>query len=243
MRTAAKQVVFVAVAITAVVGLQASAFAQGCPCVVPDNGAGTVTVPPNCVEGYQAWMVIDDGLVGATVDIDATLFDFSGVLEIVGGGLGGTQSAFDAVLRMEMSGTGSLAGFARTINMPVAGVIDWGPRVLDDAVQAFSGEILELQGDIFGDPDFDALMFRSGSDFGLPGSGPTTLTRLGPVGSDFQVDSFFDIAYEIEFQGAAGSVLDGLGGTTNRLTRFQTCPGGGAPVEDASWGTIKALYR
>ena len=61
---------------------------------------------------------------------------------------------------------------------------------------------------------FDLIAFRSGSNFGLPSPGMTTLTRLGPPGSDFQVDSFFDIFYEIDFQGADGSDLDGFVGTT-----------------------------
>ena len=54
----------------------------------------------------------------------------------------------------------------------------------------------------------------------LPSPGETTLTRLGPPGSDFAVDSFFDIHHEIDFQGAPGSVLEGFAGTTEGTVRM-----------------------
>jgi hypothetical protein len=73
--------------------------------------------------------------------------------------------------------------------------------------------MVQLDGQIFGDPDFDVLRIRAGSNFGLPSPGQTTLTDNG--NGTFAVDSFFDIVYEIEFQGAPGGTLDGLAGTTN----------------------------
>jgi hypothetical protein len=244
MRTAARLVISVAIVVVALVGLRVSAVAQDpCPCELPDNGAGTVTMPPDCLDGYVGYLEIVDGLVAATIDIDATLFDFQNVLEIIGGSLGGTQSAFDATLRLEMSGTGALNGFTRTIHMPVSGVADWGPRVLGDAVQGFAGELVSLEGEIIFDPDFDELRFRTGSDLGLPASGTTLLTRLGGVGSVFQVDSFFDISYEIEFVGAAGSIIEDMNGTTTgRDGTLELCSSASL-VDGVSWGTIKALYR
>ncbi len=244
MRTAARLVTSVAIVVVALVGVHVSAVAQEpCPCQLPDNGAGTVTMPPNCLDGYIGQLEIVDGLVAATIDIDATLFDVQNVLEIIGGGLGGTQSSFDATLRLEMSGTGALDGFTRTIHMPVSGVADWGPRVLNDALQAFPGELLALEGEILFDPDFDELLFRTGSNLGLPADGTTTLTRLGGAGTDFQVDSFFDISYEIEFVGALGSVLQDMGGTTTgRDATLEVCYSASL-VDGVTWGTIKALYR
>ena len=77
----------------------------------------------------------------------------------------------------------------------------------------------------------------------LVGAGPgeTTLTRLGPPGSDFQVDSFFDIAYTIDFQGCPGSVLEGMGGRTIDETRLDTClePVG---IQNRSWTSVKGLF-
>ena len=72
-------------------------------------------------------------------------------------------------------------------------------------------DIFSLQGAIFGDPDFDLIQIRAGTNFGLPSPGATTLTEL--PGGDFQVDSFFDVFYEIEFVGEPGSDLEGFAGT------------------------------
>ena len=62
----------------------------------------------------------------------------------------------------------------------------------------------------------------------MPSPGQTTLTRLGPAGSDFNVDSFFDITYQIEFEGCDGSMLADLAGTTQGTIRMQA----GEPAED-----------
>ena len=98
------------------------------------------------------------------------------------------------------------------------------------------------------------MSVRAGDGFGLPSPGHTTLTRLGPPGSDFAVDSFFDVFYEIDFQGAPGSVLDGMSGTTTATIRMVTgsapptcvggCPAGSDCVETRSVladGTIVTL--
>jgi hypothetical protein len=80
-------------------------------------------------------------------------------------------------------------------------------------VQSFDTEMVALQGDLFGDPDFCTLSIRAGSDFALPPSpGHTVLTNIG--GDNWSVDSFFDVSYEITFQGCPGSVLEGFGGTS-----------------------------
>ncbi len=94
-----------------------------------------------------------------------------------------------------------------------------GNRVIDP--QYFDTEMVSLSADLFGDPDFLFLSVRAGSDYGLPSPGHTTLTRLGPPGSSFTVDSFFDITYQIEFQGAPGGALDGLLGLSTGNVRLE----------------------
>jgi hypothetical protein len=55
----------------------------------------------------------------------------------------------------------------------------------------------------------------------MPSPGQTTLTRL--PGGDFDVDSFFDVYYQAEFEGCPGSQLQDLAGTTTGATIKRTC--------------------
>jgi hypothetical protein len=80
--------------------------------------------------------------------------------------------------------------------------------------------MFNLEGAIFGDPDFQQLTITAGSANGLPSPGETTLTQL-PSGN-FAVDSFFDITYRIDFVGAPGGQLDGLSGSTTGTLRMET---------------------
>jgi len=77
-----------------------------------------------------------------------------------------------------------------------------------------------MSGQIFGDPDFDILRFTAGTANGLPSPGHTTLSDLGA--GQWNVDSFFDITYTIDFQGAPGGQLEGLSGTTTSSLRIRT---------------------
>jgi hypothetical protein len=72
---------------------------------------------------------------------------------------------------------------------------------------------------LFGDPDFCDLQVTSGSAFGLPSPGHTTLTKLGD--GRYHVDSFFDITYRIDWSGCPGSPLDGLSGSSTGTARFE----------------------
>lgn len=224
------------------------ALAQGGCCVEFDNGGGTATMPPNC--SYFGLMRIENGLpAGTTIDIDADLGGFFGIVEGPGGALGGTQSTFNGLLTMTMTGTGALGGFNRIIFMPVNGIFDFGLRNPGDPVQAFPGDVVLLTGQVFGDPDFDHISLNAGSSLGRPGPGASTLGDLGGTGTGpWNVDSFFDVEYEISFVGAPGSVLQNLGGTTVHTSRFAVCatptsvPGAAREVP-ARWGEVKQLFR
>ena len=209
------------------VSLPAAALApsyQVTACEVPDNGGGTADLPPpGCpyVAAPGEKMVILDGLPpGDTIDIVPTLHSYTNVVIVPGGTLGGGIHTFDAVLTMDMAGTGSLGAFARLIHLPVTAEIHSAPRNPGEPVQTFATDLFRLQGTIVGDPDFDPLHLTAGQFFGLPSPGQATLTRQ-PSG-DFAVDSFFDVTYQIDFVGAPGSQLDSLLGTTIGTVRMQT---------------------
>lgn len=188
-----------------------SALATGL-CLGPDNGGGTVDLPAGC--DYTAPlgpMLITAGMpAGTTIEVDPVLDTFQNIVRVAGGvfGVGGEIQTFDALLHIPMTGTGVLAGFNRNMIMPVAVEVHTAPRNPGDAVQNFDSELVSISGQIFGDPDFDVLALVGGNFFGLPGPGAVTLTRTGDPGSDFAVDSFFDLFYEFQFDGAAGSLLE-----------------------------------
>jgi len=211
-------------------------------CRLPDNGNGTVDMAPLCPDGYAWDFTLQGNLpVGTTIEFTGALVVQSTV-EAPGGFMGGTEATFDGIVDVSVEGTGLLDGFTRSIDIPVTGVMVTSPRNPGDAVQDFDTELLSLQGQLFGDPDFCTLVIEAGSDFGLPSPGHTTLTRVGPPGGDFTVDSFFDIVYRIDFQGCPGSILEGMGGITQDEDHIFTCEDP-VPVETTgTWGDIKSMY-
>ena len=82
-----------------------------------------------------------------------------------------------------------------------------------DAIQGFDTELQYLSGELFGDPDFCTLRI----DAVPPAPGHTTLTDLG--GGVYAVDSFFDITFDVTWQGCPGSVIDGFGGADQDTRR------------------------
>ncbi|MFH1416982.1 MAG: hypothetical protein ABII12_01660 [Planctomycetota bacterium] len=189
-------------------------------CLAPDNGSGTVDLPADCpMTAPYGLMYIIDGLPpGSTLELDPTMDDYLNIVRTPGGSLGGEIEEYDATLYLDVTGTGDFAGFNRHLGVPIACEIHTGPRNPGDPVQTITMEMVSLQGELFGDPDFCTFRVRAGSDFGLPSPGQTTLTQL--PGGDFAVDSFFDITYQIEFEGCPGSQLDGMAGTTTATVRL-----------------------
>ena len=95
----------------------------------------------------------------------------------------------------------------------------------------FDTDMTRLQGELPpGDPDFDLLRIVAGTGNGMPSPGHTTLTQL-PNGN-WNIDSFFDITYRIDFVGAPGGPYAGQSGSTTGTIRMQhVCPNQGTAGE------------
>lgn len=225
--------------------------AQTDPCVVVDDGSGTVTLPPDgCpyLSPDQFHEIVDGLPAGTTIELEAIHKDFicrNGDVEapqefcnFPGGSLGGERETFISTLELRMNGTGDLAGFSRIIEVPITTEVHTGPRTPGEPVQTFPNDMFILQGSIFGDPDFDSLTLVGGTNNGMPSPGSTTLTQTG---NRWVVDSFFDVTYRIDFAGAPGGALAGLSGSTNGTVRMQAA-GTSPPIPAVSeWGMVGAL--
>src|SRR5262245_43493211 len=189
--------------------------------LAPDNGFGTATMPPAGQSYAGGLMQIINGLPpGTTIDMATPSYgNFAAVIEVAGGGLGGTTSSQNASLSLPMVGTGALTGYSRNITMTLGtSTMDFAPRVAFAPVQLFAGQVALLQGQLPpGDPDFDLLRITAGNSFGLPSPGSTTLTQNG---GNWNVDSFFDITYRIDFVGHPGGPFGGLSGSTTGTSRI-----------------------
>jgi len=203
-------------------------------CEVPDNGSGTASFPPpvcSYISPDEAYYIIDGLPPGTTIELHPiqTAFFCRGtggtepcVVE-QGGTLGGERQVFDFVTVFEAIGIGDLDGYHRVFAFETSAETHTGPITPGDSVQSAPADLFLMQGVLPpGDPDFDQLQLTAGVGFGLPSPGLLEMTRLGPPGSDFAVDSFFDISYQIDFVGAPGGALEGLAGSTQGTVRIET---------------------
>ena len=189
--------------------------------VAPDNGSGTVALPPG---PYLGSGVIVNGLPADSSIAFTALLVPAGGAESAGGSLGGDMQSWNpATLQLEMTGTGALAGFSHSISItgiPVETASS--ARTPGTSPQSFETDVSMLLGQASFDPEFDLLRITAGTNYGLSSPGHTTLTTLG--GGLWLADSFFDIQYRIDFIGHPGGTLEGRSGSTTATARYTLVP-------------------
>ncbi len=215
-------------------------FAIAAFVVVPDNGGGTAQMPIQAPYPSLNPMIISNGLpAGSQININAVWLAPTVSAEQPGGTLGGTKTAGGGpLMQWTMQGTGALAAYNRILVMPsqpptgiasfpdpafnVTGAsyeVHAAPRTAFAPVQNYTTDLMRMFSQIAGgDPDFDLLRLVAGTDYGMPSPGQTKLTQLGPV---WNVESFFDIAYRIDFVGKPGGTFSGMSGSSTAISRFQ----------------------
>jgi hypothetical protein len=200
------------------------AQAQEENCCITQSGPLGVDFPVESCSYHDYWgpFQIDNGFPpGTQINCDGSL----NIIDIVdrwpGGELGGEVIQFIGRFEWIMSGIGDLEGFQRFINIDVSCEVHTEQRDPMAQFQVFESDLMQLNGMIIGDPDFAFLNVMAGLNNDLPSPGQTEIGQL-PSG-DFAVDSFFDITYRIEFQGAPGSALEGYGGATMNGLRLGSC--------------------
>lgn len=177
-------------------------------------------LPPTVVLDGPGWEILID---------EFTLINIAHHPILPGGVFpGGDRQHFNGQVQVHLVGAGTLAGWQRTIVIPLNGAIDSDLRPYGANVQSFATELFMLDGQIGGDPDFDLLRIQAGTGFGLPSPGHTTLTRTG---GNWNVDSFFDVFYQIDFVGAPGGPLAGQADSQQRQQHVQI----GQPAGTGTW--------
>jgi type VI protein secretion system component Hcp len=191
------------------------------PCVVPDQGIGTVPVfDPNCV--YSA----SDRNVAALDDILVVRQLESASPQLFRDAMGGRQEKFDGKITIQFRPNETQP--ARFLQFELKEVLvsgfttsQSGGGGTERPMESLSLNFTKIEFRLPpGDPDFDLLRITAGSDFGLPSPGHTTLTQL--PGGNWNVDSFFDITYRIDFAGTPGGVLGGRSGSTTGTIRMMS---------------------
>ncbi|MBK7772319.1 MAG: hypothetical protein IPI48_17820 [bacterium] len=86
---------------------------------------------------------------------------------------------------MQMTGTGALSGFNRSITVPLSGfnnnLFIFAPRAAFAPVQTAAALCNWLNGQVVGvgDPDFDLLRILGGYNYGMPSPGQIQLVSTG----------------------------------------------------------------
>lgn len=208
-------------------------------CIAPDNGSNTVDLPPSACAYYGPMLIIDGLPPGSTIGIQAKFDDFQFHFDCGGGAgtLGGERICVDVRLPLTMTGTGAYSSFFYETVLYGFMEIHTAPRV--PGTDSFDTALFHMESGHSGDFHFSHLDVAIGDGLGFPSPGHTDLDEL--PGGEFNVDSFFDITYRINFTGAPGGELAGLSGTTIGTSHISL----GEPytaTAGSNWSLVKVRY-
>ena len=136
------------------------------------------------------------------------------------------HGSFASGIQLEMTGTGTgtLAGYSRTIFLP-----DFNPSNLSvtslaprggGATQSFATQIDQFDGLLFGDVDFCFLRLTIGASSGYTNAGSATYINVDDASVDWRVEHIIDFDYLFEITGCVGSPLQGVIGSTTGTSSF-----------------------
>jgi len=157
-----------------------------------------------------------------------------------------SSEIFFSTLVFNLTGTGSLAGLNCTLAIPGVEVeVHLDPRPVGDPDQTLNAEMVSLYGSTAMDMScnlFQSLTVRAGSFQGLPTTAGMTRLLRRPNGK-WQVDSFFDVFYSIQFVGKPGGPLAGRSGTTTATEPVRMTAGSLSPSIPtlSQWGLISFM--
>ncbi len=191
------------------------------PCIEPNNGTGVPSLPGSCTYTFPNGPIsATAGLPeGSTLEFLLSFDSFFDISYEEGGNLGGEIIRFKATAHIAVEGTGALAGFVRNMSAVANFEIHRAAHPPEPG-HVIETELVSMDLAVATDPDFDWLGIAAGSAYDLPSPGITKISERDD--GNFNVDSFFDIFYEISFVGAPGSALEGMSGpTTGGPARLQ----------------------
>ncbi len=195
------------------------------PCIEPQV-AGTIRIPPTRCAYFTpaAVHLLLEGLpTGTTVLLDASHQRFFNITPSNANREALTTETFDSDLDMRITGTGILSAVDCNLVLPLHAIVESQPAQPGQAVQDFDADMKSLTGSLPTDSTcnlFQSLTVQAGTNHGLPSPGHVHLERR-PDGT-FDVSSFFDINVTMSFVGKAGSLLDGMSGSTTQVVKMGT---------------------
>jgi hypothetical protein len=127
--------------------------------------------------------------------------------EVIGGVLHGLIERGDSTITVDITGTGTAAGFHHTVSFPAKFEVHSEPHDSSQEIDTFRTNMYRIEGVATGDKMFSSLRLVGGTANGFESPGQMTLIDKG---DSVLVDSFFNIGYRIEFTGADGGPLAGV---------------------------------